>query len=133
LTRAYDLATPRAPPNRQLPTARPSTAPPPYPALQDADLGEGDADKLSPMNLDSSFWTKKGPKRVHDAERLKAAIRLAEERTLHSTFAGAGAGEVEGAAGAGRGVCVLGWGVGDGRRWGLEVRQPRRGGAPSGM
>ncbi|EFJ45926.1 hypothetical protein VOLCADRAFT_93644 [Volvox carteri f. nagariensis] len=49
----------------------------------------GEPDKMSPMDLDSGFWVKQGPKRVHSPDALRAALKLAEERTLHSTFAGA--------------------------------------------
>ncbi|GIL86411.1 hypothetical protein Vretifemale_14745 [Volvox reticuliferus] len=58
-------------------------------AAKEADFGDADVDKMSPMILDSGFWTRKGPKRIHDPEPLWAAIKLAEERTLHSTFSGA--------------------------------------------
>ncbi|GFR51693.1 hypothetical protein Agub_g14137, partial [Astrephomene gubernaculifera] len=59
-------------------------------AEKEMELDE-DEDKKSknPMDLDSTFWTEKAPRRVKDMAALRAALRLAEECTLHTTFAGA--------------------------------------------
>ncbi|GLI67733.1 hypothetical protein VaNZ11_011934 [Volvox africanus] len=98
-------------------------------AAKEVDMGDGDVDKMSPMILDSSFWTTKGPKRIHDPEPLWAALKLAEERTLHSTFAGARLLSNARRCAARLAAANAGMGSGKGTKSGAAGKGARKGGA----